>query len=136
MTRPGLLILTLFILFSTHKVKAQDYHAIHGSSYAGSLGVHNNPASILMSPYKWDVTLFGGQLKSGSNLFTIYNYSLLPFAVCCLPFPFPPQRKPEFPNYSIIQHPTILYSFTHSLIHSFTHSLISHSSASSVPFPG
>lgn len=57
--------------------KAQDYHAIQGSMYAGSLGVHNNPASIVMCPYKWDVTLIGGQLKSASNLFTIYNYSLL-----------------------------------------------------------
>jgi len=75
MTRHSLLLLTLLIQFSISK--AQDYHAIQGSVYAGSLGVHNNPASIVMCPYKWDVTLIGGQLKSATNLFTIYNYSLL-----------------------------------------------------------
>jgi hypothetical protein len=74
MTRFRLLLLTLLIKISI--VKAQDYHAIQGSSYAGSLGVHNNPASIVMCPYKWDVTLIGGQLKNRSNLLTIYNYSL------------------------------------------------------------
>jgi hypothetical protein len=74
MTRFRLLLLTLLIKISV--VKAQDYHAIQGSLYAGSLGVHNNPASIVMCPFKWDVTLFGGQLKNRSNLFTIYNYSL------------------------------------------------------------
>lgn len=56
---------------------AQNYQAIQGSSYAGALGVHNNPASILSTPYKWDVVLFGGQLKPGTNAFTIYNYSFL-----------------------------------------------------------
>ena len=56
--------------------KAQDYHAIQGSPYAGSLGVHNNPASIVMAPYKWDLTLIGLQGKSSSNFITVYNYSL------------------------------------------------------------
>jgi len=57
--------------------KAQNYHAIQGSSYAGALGVHNNPASIVGTPFKWDVVLLGTQLKSSTNAFTIYNYSLL-----------------------------------------------------------
>ena len=74
MKRFRLLLLALLIKVSV--VKAQDYHAIQGSVYAGSLGVHNNPASIVMCPFKWDVTLFGGQLKNRSNLFTIYNYFL------------------------------------------------------------
>ncbi|MBS1576356.1 MAG: hypothetical protein JST09_13715 [Bacteroidetes bacterium] len=75
MTQYRLLLVALLIKFSF--AKAQDYHAIQGSCYAGSLGVHNNPASIVMCPFKWDITLVGGQLKSASNLFTIYNYSLL-----------------------------------------------------------
>ena len=37
---------------------AQDYQGLQGSPYAGSLGVANNPASILSTPYSWDVTLF------------------------------------------------------------------------------
>ncbi|MGC4034675.1 MAG: DUF5723 family protein [Chitinophagaceae bacterium] len=70
----SLLFIFLVKIVSIH---AQDYHAIQGSSYAGSLGVHNNPASIVMTPVKWDVTLFGLQGKSSSSLITVYDYSLL-----------------------------------------------------------
>jgi hypothetical protein len=56
---------------------AQNYHAIQGSSYAGSLGVHNNPASIANTPFKWDFTLFGLQEKTSTNVVTVYNFSLL-----------------------------------------------------------
>ncbi len=56
---------------------AQNYHAIQGSSYAGSLGVHNNPASIVNTPYSWDLTLLGAQVTNSTNLFAIHNYSLL-----------------------------------------------------------
>jgi hypothetical protein len=58
-------------------VNAQNYHAIQGSFYAGGLGVHNNPSSIVNTPYKWDVTLLGAQLKSSNNFVRIENYSLL-----------------------------------------------------------
>src|SRR4051812_8518305 len=70
------LLLLLIIVLKLVPLNAQDYHALHGSPYAGSLGVHNNPASILMTPYKWDLTLFGLQGKSSTNLVTVYNYSL------------------------------------------------------------
>lgn len=56
---------------------AQNYHAVQGSFYAGSLGIANNPASMLNTPYKWDITLFGTQLKSTTNILTIHDYSLL-----------------------------------------------------------
>ena len=58
-------------------VKAQNYNAINGSSYAGSLGVHNNPASIVSTPFKWDFTLFGTQLSTSTNAFSIHDYSYL-----------------------------------------------------------
>ncbi|MCW3118921.1 MAG: hypothetical protein JWM28_3003 [Chitinophagaceae bacterium] len=74
MIRNFLLFVTMINVFA---VKAQNYHAIQGSPYAGSLGVHNNPASMLMTPFKWDVSILGVQGKSSTNLFTIYNYSLL-----------------------------------------------------------
>lgn len=64
-------------LFGLLNGSAQNYHAIQGSSYAGALGVHNNPASIVNTPFKWDVALVGLQLKSSTNAFTIYDYSLL-----------------------------------------------------------
>ena len=48
----------------------QNYQAIHGSSYAGSLGTYNNPASGIHSPFNWDVTLFSAQSKSSTNAFS------------------------------------------------------------------
>ena len=58
-------------------VQAQNYHAIQGSPYAGGLGVHNNPASIVGSPMRWDVTLLGIQAKASTNILKTQNYSLL-----------------------------------------------------------
>ncbi len=58
-------------------VFSQNYHAVQGSSYAGSLGVGNNPASIVNTPYPWDITIFGTQEKHTTNALTIYKYSLL-----------------------------------------------------------
>lgn len=56
---------------------SQNYHAIHGSSYAGSLGVMNNPASMLSTEYSWDINLLSFQVASSTNAVTILNYSLL-----------------------------------------------------------
>ncbi len=46
--------------------RAQNYHAMEGSPFAGSLGVANNPASIVNTPYPWDVTLFSFQFFKNS----------------------------------------------------------------------
>lgn len=61
----------------TIALQAQNYQAIHGSSYAGSLGPANNPSSIVQVPYSWDITLFAFQMKQATNAITITNYSLL-----------------------------------------------------------
>lgn len=55
---------------------AQNYQAIHGSPYAGSLGVVMNPATMHLTPYKWDLTLFGVQAKASSNAVRVNNFSL------------------------------------------------------------
>src|SRR5687768_17223082 len=72
-------ILFISFLFFVLSITAfsQNYHAMHGSSYAGSLGVGNNPASIVNAPYEWDLNLFSTQLKYTTNAVTIYKYSLL-----------------------------------------------------------
>ncbi len=57
--------------------KGQNYHAINGSPYAGSLGTGYNPASIVYSPDAWDITPLAVQAKQSTNAFTIKNYSLL-----------------------------------------------------------
>lgn len=72
-----LLFVVCFSVLTTATVNAQNYHAIQGSAYAGALGVHDNPASIVNTPFTWDVVLFGAQLKSSANAFSIHNYTYL-----------------------------------------------------------
>lgn len=55
---------------------SQNYYGIQGSNYAGSLGIGNNPASIVNTPYKWDITILGAQAKNATNSIIIHNYSL------------------------------------------------------------
>jgi hypothetical protein len=57
--------------------EAQNYTATNGSSYIGSLNVHNNPSAIVNSPLKWDLTLFGVQDKHTTNAVKVLKYSLL-----------------------------------------------------------
>lgn len=66
-----------FSLLVFNFLPAQNYQAIHGSVYAGSLGVANNPASIVHVPFAWDVTPFSVQAKQSTNAYTIKKYSLL-----------------------------------------------------------
>src|SRR5688572_21001310 len=70
-------LLIILILSECTTSLAQDYHAAYGSNYTSSLNLTNNPGSILSSPYKWDLTLFGTQMKSATNTFTLRDYSLL-----------------------------------------------------------
>jgi hypothetical protein len=67
----------LLLLFMQTSTWAQNYYGIQGSGYAGSLGIGNNPASIVNTPYNWDIDLFSFQVKNATNGITIYNYSLL-----------------------------------------------------------
>jgi hypothetical protein len=70
----------LLILICTLKGLAQDYQAINGSPYAGALGAGNNPASILSTPYPWDITIFSAQLKNTTNAVTFTDLSYLKHA--------------------------------------------------------
>jgi hypothetical protein len=65
------------VVFLFNKLSAQNYQAINGSSYAGSLSPCNNPASIVQVPYTWDITPFAVQVKQATNAFVISNYSVL-----------------------------------------------------------
>lgn len=71
------IVSAILILGIIYPVAAQNYHAIHGSSYAGSLGIGNNPSSILSTPYNWDLTLAGLQATNSTNIITIHDFSLL-----------------------------------------------------------
>jgi hypothetical protein len=72
-----LLFLFSLLLASNVQVIAQNYHAVHGSSHAGSLGVMNNPASILAASSPWDINLLSMQAATSTNAVTVLNYSLL-----------------------------------------------------------
>jgi hypothetical protein len=56
---------------------AQNDHAMEGSPFAGGLGVANNPASIVNTPYPWDITVLSFQLKNSTNAVTFYDLSLI-----------------------------------------------------------
>lgn len=72
------IIAAIFVLsILPFSLEAQNYTAINGSSYIGSLNVHNNPATIVSSPLKWDIALFGIQDKHTTNAVKVFNYSLI-----------------------------------------------------------
>ena len=64
-------------LFFFNFLLAQNYQAINGSSYAGSLAPSSNPASIVHVPYAWDMTPFSVQVKQSTNAYILKNLSLL-----------------------------------------------------------
>ena len=65
------------LLLHASCVYAQNYHAVQGTSVAGSLNVANNPASIVNIPGPWDVVPLAMQVKNSTNAFTILRYSYL-----------------------------------------------------------
>jgi hypothetical protein len=69
-------LISLILLASQLKGISQFYQAIHGSNYAGSLGVQNNPSSSLSSPNPWDITALGFQISNSSNIFYLQRYAL------------------------------------------------------------
>lgn len=68
-------VIALFLCSSL--VRAQDYHAIEGSPFAGAIGAANNPASIVNAPYPWDLTLFSLEEKNTSNAIQLSDFSYL-----------------------------------------------------------
>ena len=70
-------ILSFLCFISFNILQAQNYQAINGSSYAGSLSTNNNPSSIVHVPYAWDITPISVQSKQSTNFFKIDKYSLL-----------------------------------------------------------
>jgi hypothetical protein len=70
------LLHALWLLLVHTNGYTQNYYALQGSNYAGSLSIGNNPASIVNTPYKWDVTILGVQKKNATNSIIIHNWSL------------------------------------------------------------
>src|SRR5688500_8171095 len=66
------------LLFVIHAPAfSQNYYCIQGSSYAGSLVIGNNPASMVNTPFTWDIDIISFQTKYATNAVEIRNYSLL-----------------------------------------------------------
>jgi len=74
--RQLIVIVTGFLIIHTAGF-SQNYHAVNGSSYAGVLGVGNNPASIVNTPFSWDLDILSLQVKPATNGITVYKYSML-----------------------------------------------------------
>lgn len=68
------LFLTLLFFYGAY-LNAQGYQAMHGSPYAGSSAIFNNPAASVHSAYQWELTLFATQLKMSSNSLYLNNFS-------------------------------------------------------------
>ena len=66
-----------FFFICLFRCTGQDYQAMNGSPYAGAMGVANNPATILSTPYPWDITIFSVQLKNTTNAVTFYDLSYI-----------------------------------------------------------
>ena len=62
-----------FLLTSTN-IYAQNFHALHGSSYSGATSIFNNPASPNNSLHKWDLNIFATQVSNITN--SIYAKNL------------------------------------------------------------
>jgi hypothetical protein len=69
-----LFLIQCCLVHTTQFGYAQQYHAIHGSSYAGVSGAFNNPASIGNSLHRWDFQLFSGQTSIYTN--TVFAQAL------------------------------------------------------------
>lgn len=74
--RRGAFVLLLGLVYAMNG-RAQNYNAVKGSPFAGSLGVSDNPASILSTPYPWDITIFSLQVQNTTNAVTFYPLSYL-----------------------------------------------------------
>lgn len=59
------------------RLSAQHLYGIRGSSYGGSLNMLHNPASIVNTPFPWDITLLGYQQLQSTNAVYLLNGSLL-----------------------------------------------------------
>ena len=55
---------------------SQDYLGFANSVYAGVNGIDVNPASIVSSPRKWDVTVFGANVGAANNYLGLQKRSL------------------------------------------------------------
>ena len=71
------LLITLFGFLVVLHSNAQQFQAVHGSSLAGSLSLGSNPATMVNTPYSWDVNIFSVQANYSTNFFTVYKYSLI-----------------------------------------------------------
>jgi hypothetical protein len=72
-------VLPAYLLASVLAGSAQRYQAMHGSPMAGSLGLPNNPASIIHVPFNWDLTLFSVQEQHTTNSILLKNASFRDF---------------------------------------------------------
>ncbi len=75
-----LLFWLLSSLIASTNINAQNFHALHGSSYTGATSIFNNPASSNNSLQKWDITIFAFQISNITNTNYAKNLQLPSFS--------------------------------------------------------
>ncbi|MBY0480039.1 MAG: hypothetical protein K2Q21_01690 [Chitinophagaceae bacterium] len=73
----SLLCVFFLLIIVINQSNGQQYHATHGSPYAGAVSIFNNPASSVNSLYKWDLNLFSLQTTLTTNNLSLNNFSYL-----------------------------------------------------------
>src|SRR6266481_5811765 len=71
----------LFLLLFSHLCTAQEMCGIANSNYAGNMGVHLNPASIVGAPYKYEINLIAGDFFVDNNYVYLTKFSDLTSSV-------------------------------------------------------
>jgi hypothetical protein len=71
---PQCSLLALALLFNCSNLFAQQYHALHGSDYAGAPAIFNNPASNVNSRHPWDITVFNLNTAFITNAIYLKNF--------------------------------------------------------------
>lgn len=67
----------IIILIVQAPLQGQEYRALNGSAYAGSISVTSNPASIVRLPYSWDFSPVAMQVKYATNAIHVLGASYL-----------------------------------------------------------
>ncbi|WP_235938274.1 DUF5723 family protein [Chitinophaga solisilvae] len=66
-----ILLVAFMAVLLVHTAMAQSFPGISNSTYAGIYGVIANPASAAGYRYKWDVNIFGADVKAGNTYLSV-----------------------------------------------------------------
>lgn len=81
------------VLWLALESNAQQFHALHGSSYSGVASMYNNPASPIGSSLHWNFTPLSFQVISSTNTLKLDSFQLFNTSKTVLDFPNTHQKR-------------------------------------------